>query len=243
MNKLLLIGDSNIYRNVSPERLATKIGCQVTLLQATRATSLEIGLREISKTTYDVVVVSALANILSDAGLGTTPDRLESILEETTVAYVRSIYEKAGTVKDLLLLSPLPRNNPLWFNNHLAGIRSVLLRETNSLANVTVLPEFPLSEVSLLPDDVHLTNDSGSRYYEYLSSCLLDIQVKPTTSQPVVIGQLESMLHSSTQPTNSDILDVLTRTVVPQLQEISGVREKVNILLLITQTQPATILP
>lgn len=230
MSRILLIGDSNVYRNVNSEVLATKTSRPVTLIQATRSTSLDIGLREVTKNQFDVVLILALANILSDAGVNVANEKLPSTLEQATIGCIKTIGEKASKAKDVLLLPPFARTSPKWYMDHLLLVKSVLLREVEKHANMTVLPDFPMTLEDLLGDEVHLSPSAGTRLFDHITACILDVQgvsTSSTTGQPI-INQLESMLRTSSQPTNSDILDVLTKTVVPQLQEISGVRDKAS---------------
>lgn len=68
MFRITLLGDSNLYRFVTADRLSRNINHPVCLINTARRTTLELGLQEVAKDDSSLVVLSALANLIHDAG-------------------------------------------------------------------------------------------------------------------------------------------------------------------------------
>lgn len=230
MDRLVIIGDSNVYRNVTAERLKRRIGRDVVIVRATKAQSLELGLKEVSKMSCSTLIVSALPNLISDSAAQVSPADLPAVVAETTTRYLSGIAEYTKNVRRVLLVPPLIRTTPAWFVDHLKSINTLLQAHVRTYKNMQLLPEFKVQVTDLLSDGVHLHAESGSRYFDYFVNCCLDLlEIADTDELEMDISQPDSgALTSSALPTTQDIMNLLNTTVVPRLDEISGLRNKIT---------------
>lgn len=232
MSKILLIGDSNVYRNVTPDRLASKVGQVVSLIQATRQVSLDIGLKEATKHYYETVIISAVANLICDASVGVSPEELASTIDQTISSYVSGIAVKTSKVPNVLLLCPLLRSSPPWFAGYRDRYRQNMTELIKPYSNMTLLPDFPVNmDVDLVTDGVHLTPEAGARFFDFLVECLLDVRCVTTTSGEPATNEaqkLAAMIRGESSSSSGDVLDFLRSTIVPKLDDISGMKTKIG---------------
>lgn len=217
MNRISIIGDSNVYRNINPQRISKRLGKTVSITQATKRASLEIALKETGQE-VDTLLVSALPNIICDA-FTVAPSEPNLIIEIETYL---NLLATNSTVSRILLVPPFFRSIPPWFGEQLP----LMLRQLSALSKqnekFTVLPEFKVSGVDLIQDGVHLSKESGNRFYEYLASTLLDL--------------LQSTESPSDSVTSADVMALIKSSVLPKLDILPTVQTKVsraNLLLLL----------
>lgn len=231
MQRLVLIGDSNIVRNVTPDRLAKRISAHVTLFKATKSQTFEAGLLEANKNGGDVLIVSALANILCDASAEVTLTELPRVITEVTTTYVSLVSKNSTAFKIVLLIPPLSRTTPAWFSDGLKNVNPLLSALSKSMPNLRLLPEFKVQVTDLLSDGVHLHQEAGQRFFEYISSCYLDTVQSLVVNDPVASAPIgNSMVTGASSPTIEDIWKLLQTSVVPQLSGLSTIEKKIEVV-------------
>lgn len=208
MSKLILLGDSNLYRNVDSSRLTKKLNRPSLILHATRQQTLEAGIGSITAE-CEILVVSALANILCDEFGQQSPDNQQLI--DSVSRYV-NLVSKAPSVSTLLV-PPFYRHEPRWFGEFVPRLRLLLIETSAKHKHLTVLPAFKVSQIDLLKDGVHLGSDTGVKFLEYLASCIQDVM---TPSEPAAATP-----DQGPQPpdTISDVMKLIRSEVLPALKD------------------------
>lgn len=218
MNRLTIIGDSNIYRNVSAQRLAERVGKSVTIHKAARRQTFDLGLERLEKDD-DVVMVSALSNLLCDT-FGTKQPTEEQLSDEVK----RHIEQLATSTypKLILIVPPFYRRTPTWFTEIIQTTLRQLSIAIKKDSRFTILPEFKVKDSDLLDDGVHLDSTSGQLFYEYIVSCTLDVfplASKSTATTPPT---------PSADATSAEVLNLLKTSVLPKLDELTNTQSKVT---------------
>lgn len=223
MQRIAIIGDSNVYRNTTSERLSNSLKFPVTLIKSTQMMTLEIGVREAA--THDLVLVSALGNIISDAGRGVEVDKIPDCITATVKSYVKALVGPLSKTK-ILLLQPTFRADPHWFGTHLPLLKSTLCIETSQYSNITMLPDFSITGVDLLSDGVHYLPEKGVCFVMHLISCLQDVvnMSVPSSLQPSTSSMIFAPSKSSTI---EDVMILLHTSVLPRLDDLSGLKNQV----------------
>lgn len=216
MSRLTLIGDSNVYRNVTVQKLAQRLGRPVTLHKATRKQTFELSLSRLSESD-DVVIVSALSNLLCDAFLSKEPTDQE--LEQEVTSHLRAL-SSVPFPRHILLIPPFFRDTPDWFGGKLPLTLRKLTAAKDIDKRILVLPEFKVSGNDLIDDGVHLEPQSGIRFYDYLVNCAMDIFDQPSTSS-------STPTQAPVPEAGSDVIAFLKDNVLPKLDILPGVQSKV----------------
>lgn len=231
MEKICILGDSNIYRNMNVEKIRRRLNSSCSILEAARLHTFELHLSQLQKSPCEILLVSALSNIVQDAGTGMDPigEEFSKKLVDSVKNYVISITHHLPSAVRVLFVPPLYRSSPIWFQDYFSLINSTLETEARSKSTYTLLPSFRVDSSDLLPDGVHLTVNAGVRFYEYVVSCILD--VLPAT---VSLTQTGTSAVSAGDPdehaTSGDVMRFLKQSVVPRFAEISGLSDRVTIL-------------
>lgn len=232
MSRILLIGDSNVYRNVTVDRFSSKVNnSSITIINATKQQTFDLGLKEFYKGEHDVLLVSALANLLSDSANTVSPVDIKSTVSATTLSYLKSIQGSTRSDQRVLLVPLFLRSSPTWFKDHIQSVNSQLSELTQIIPNICLLPEFKVKVTDLLSDGVHLQPEAGMRFFDYLVSCCLDVQTfedNISRSQPTDSGRIiNHLFDKNKEPTIADVLDVLTTSVIPRLDENTSTKSKI----------------
>lgn len=217
MSKLILVGDSNLYRNIDAARLSKKLNRPSLILHATRQQTLEVGINSVTSD-CEVLVVSALANLLCDEYGQQSPDNQQLISSVTK--YVDQV-SKAPSVSTLLV-PPFYRHEPKWFGEFVPRLRLLLVESAANYKHVTVLPTFKVCALDLLKDGVHLGSDSGKRFFDYVASCILDIPSPDAQTDP----------PAAAPETISDVMKLIRNEVLPALKDGTVANTKVNLILI-----------
>lgn len=221
MSRLLIIGDSNIYRNVNPSVLAKKVNRPASVLHATRQQTLEVAVKSVTAE-CELLFVSALSNILCDEYGQEVPD--DRKLSTSIQSYVDLIATAPSA--STLLLAPFLRSEPTWFASRVPKMRTLLVKHASKHKHVTVLPEFKVIQLDLLKDGVHLGADSGSKLLAFVASCILDLQnMEPQQSEQPVSEEQEG------PETISDVMKLLRKEVLPLLGDVPANKTKVTVLM------------
>lgn len=220
MSRLLIIGDSNIYRNMTASVLSKKLNRPSNILHATRQQTLEVAVQSVTPE-CEVLIVSALANLLCDEFGQQAPD--EAQLSSSVTKYV-DLISTAPAVRTLLL-PPFFRLEPTWFGPNLPKMRLFMAKSSLRYKHVTVMPEFNVSQLDLLKDGVHLGSDTGAKLLSYIVSCVLDLQEVPTT---VATANPAHTDDQSAPESISDVMKLLRKEVLPLLSDVPSNKKKVN---------------
>lgn len=209
MVHVTLIGDSNVYRNITAKAFSTKIGHPVTILQATRLQSLEISMKEVKNDT-DFLVVSALSNLLCESFGANKPT--DHQLKTEIEAYLNLL--STAQSRRILLVPPFLRTSPAWFGELLGEMLRNLTAMTKDNPVMLLLPEFVVKTDQLISDGVHLSPATGALFLDYLANCTIDASKATTASPP--------QLSDSTE-----IISILKGSVLPKLDELTTTQKKV----------------
>lgn len=235
MSKLFVLGDSNVYHNILAERLSSKVGMPVTLLNTTCLHTLELGLKEASGSGCDLLLVSCLENIIHDSSIGKAEELLKDCILSTIADYVKLISLGSSVFSKILVMSPILRKDPKWFPDYLSMIREALSIHVEMYPCIHLLPNFHVIDDDLEPGYVHLNTSAGAHYFEHISSCISDVISLDSTE--VFHSPLDTVRAVSRvsidldhEPSNSDLLAYLKSNIVSCLNDHSGIKDKVTSL-------------
>lgn len=228
MNRIMILGDSNIYRNVTADGFSTRISTPTTILNTARLATLETRLKELSEDDHSIVVISSLDNILSDYGRGIETDDLEDVIGKAVNDYVDLVSKSTELKERVLLCPPLYRSDPVWFADLLLYAKERLSLCCTFIPNRTVIPEFRVSGIDLEKDGVHLIPEVGLKYIEHLASCLKDILCVSQSSKMAHGSTSHPIFSTGSEPTNADIMSCLQNVVMPRLNELAGIKSHVE---------------
>lgn len=214
MHRVLFIGDSNLYRNATEDVLKARIGRDVTVLKATKQLTFSVCLNDVSRMEGEVVLVSALPNLVCDAASESNLSDLATVVTESTSRYVSDIAKQTTKFKTVLMVPPLFRTTPAWFQDQLRTMTAILTALIQTYPNMQMLPEFKVQVTDLLSDGVHLHSEAGTRFVDYLVNCVKD-----------VIGAATPAL---TEPTIADVMKLLNETLVPRTAAINPLQSRVD---------------
>lgn len=217
MGRLIFLGVSNVYRNVTPDRLAKRVGHSVSLINATKRQTFEIGIKEVAKHPGETLIVSCLANLLCDEAAIVSPIDLVPKLQSTLDQCVGLLMKSLQNSGRILLVPLFIRTTPSWFPDHIQMLNTRLETLVKSDPKFVLLPEFKIKVSDLLSDGVHLSPDVGVKFNDYVVSCYLDLlppALEISHSQPSGSGDstshvLPAIFTSSAEPTISDVMDLL----------------------------------
>lgn len=217
MSRLILVGDSNLYRNITVTKLSKKINQPSLILHATRQQTLEVSLASVTPE-CEILLVSSLSNILCDEFGQQPPDDQKLIASVTKHLDLVASAPSAST----LIVPPFYRHEPKWFGELIPKLRLLLLDASSVHKHVTILPTFQVNQLDLLKDGVHLGSDTGIKFFDYIASCLLDVT---SLSGPAD--------RSSERPANPETIEDVTKLirteVLPLLADSSLTKQKVTL--------------
>lgn len=253
MNHVLVIGDSNVYRNCTMDRLSRRLNCSVKLMEAPRLHSLEVALKEVKRVSYNFVLISCLPNLLCDFVNDIDPStkNFDQKLKECITDYVHLIQSNCDSKQSVLYVPALYLSLPVWFPEFFVFINRVLKDHVTVYPCSKVLPLFRVDDLSLMPDGEHLDLTTGAKFFDYLVSCLLDmVPILPeassvsfsapsatvtTATASVSSLSVTSISASASTPlpsddtaTTADVMRFLRGSVAPKLDELTGVTTRVD---------------
>lgn len=115
MLRATMLVDSNVYRHTTADRMSSKSGCPLTMINVTKMATLEIGLETARKDESGLVLLSVFSNLISDAGKLVKEAELESCVTNTIRDLVVLLTSKLVSKKRVLVLVPFYRDEPKWF--------------------------------------------------------------------------------------------------------------------------------
>lgn len=222
MSRLILLGDSNIYRNITADRISKRVNMSTSIIQATRQQSFELGLKSVGEP-CEILIVSTLPNLACDA-FGMSAPKEEEV---KTLIHNYATQISGIKVKTIALVPPLFRIVPKWYGEVYQFMLRQMKMEVEAHENLQLLPEFTVSGVNLLADGVHLNVSMGQKFYDYLVNCILDLQKPPSTQE------------ATAKPTETvaEILSILKEQVLPELKENTTTKAKLGALETVVHTR------
>lgn len=229
MSRLVVVGDSNLYRNATAKSLSLKINRPVTLCQATKLQTLQICMKELAKKPCDTLLVSAISNILCDEVDSSTPEKLSSTAKKAVSTFMNAILGESTSIKQILIVPPIYRSVPKWFVETRSIVLKQLEHECTTSKKALMLPEFIANETDLLPDGVHLHPDAGARFLSYLQNCLLDAQGDSDEFYDApALDEYGVGETPDKEPTNRDIMNLIKDNIIPKVNEIPSISKRID---------------
>ena len=118
-----------------------------------------------------IIVTSVLSNFICDAGL-TSPDRLLDAANAELHDHVQALHKhsQAHPHVKIVVVPPLARTNPDWFNPYLACLTANLYGEISKIGNrkIRYLSPFISPPHYFEADGIHLNHDSGSLFIQFV---------------------------------------------------------------------------
>lgn len=218
MSRLIIIGDSNIYRNITAINLTKRVNRPSNILHATRLSTLEVAIKAVTPE-CELLVVSALSNILCDEYGQVAPS------EEQLTAFMDKHVDFVSSAPSVstLILPPFHRQEPTWFGPLVPKLRLLLVKSALRHKHVTILPEFKVMQLDLIKDGVHLGSDTGARLFNFLVSCILDLQ-NPEQSTS---SQARTTSNEAAPESISDVMQLIRNEVLPLLGDVPTNKDKV----------------
>ena len=131
-----------------------------------------------------ILVTSVLSNFLSEACTAADPSRLVEVANSELSAHVLSLaaYLRSHPQTRAIVVPPLPRMVPDWFNSYLPCFTSFLIGEVTKYGGpqLQTLAPFVALPTSYESDGVHLSASAGECFIKYVLNGV--DQVYPTTS-------------------------------------------------------------
>lgn len=166
-----------------------------------------------------VLVTSVLSNFICDACALTDQNHLVDAANAELRRHVASLHHFLGRHSEVnvVIVPPLPRIIPDWFNSYLPCFTTFLIGEVSRCQNprLQVLAPFVALHNSFESDGVHLNSASGLSFIQYLLNGLDQILPAPgatsqlllpsttsVSSSPAIIGSATSAPHTSSSQTN-----------------------------------------
>lgn len=210
MARICLVGDSNVHRHISPDRLSESIGANVTFYPCTRELVFDTLSDGIRRETYQLLVVSVLSNFISNLDE-------KGFEAELTLLYERFTAKAMSLAPKVLIVPPMLRYNLPWYKEQYPAMLLGLTESCKPFRHVQVLPEFRVVEGDLESDLLHLTPVAGARLYAYFDSILKDLDSNGLLSAPAMKPEA-----------SEEVLSLLKDKVLPVLPSISRNEEKVR---------------
>lgn len=218
MSRLILVGDSNLYRNITVSKLSKKINQSPLILHATRQQTLEVSLASVTPE-CEILLVSSLANILCDE-FGQDPPSDKSLIASVT-KFVDLVSSAPSAIT--LVAPPIFRSVPKWFGEYTPKLRLALVDAAAKYKHVTILPSFTVCQIDLLQDGVHLGTDTGAKFLDYVASCIQDVSSIQSHSE-------KEKTPPPITETIEDVTKLIRTEVLPLLADSSKTTQKVSML-------------
>ena len=175
MEKLLIIGDSNVHRTFKDDQTATKaLKINTTLSKPSSTTSVGDILDTVNNT-ITAVLITSLLNQCSDA-VGRKNDldpEDKEIIEDTIRSEANAIKAFARKYNGKIItivIPPFLRTRPVWFPTMIEEISDIYAR--NLGGDVKIPPDFQIDAEHLVGDGVHLGTEAQSVFRQYISTTL-----------------------------------------------------------------------
>ena len=118
-----------------------------------------------------IIVTSVLSNFICDAGLA-YPDRLLDVANAELHDHVQALHKHslAHPFVKIVVVPPLARTDPDWFNPYLACLTANLFSEISKVGNgqLRYLSPFIAPSHYFEADGVHLNHDSGKLFIQFV---------------------------------------------------------------------------
>jgi len=166
-----------------------------------------------------IIVTSVLGNFICDAGLTATPQDLIAVTKFELTEHVQTLhsYISERPLSRAVIVPPLPRQVPSWYNVHLPGLLVHLYSELARIGSpqIRLLTPFVAPVEYFESDGVHLNRDAGTQFVQFIiqgvdqvlpvidcSSQSVPPSLQPSVSQPSfqAIQGNASVPSSSLQP-------------------------------------------
>lgn len=217
MSRLIIAGDSNVYRNLSASRAAEKTSCRTAIHKITRKQTFELLIKEL-RPEPGTMLVSVISNIICDL-LGPNPPTDDS-LNAAVVRFVDLMIPIQKLPLRVLIVPPIPRKVPSWFNERIPKMTTFLEQSLQGISSFCLAPPFAPDALVLLDDGVHLDEYTGARFAEYLISLIQDFNQIAETAAP-------QPKPSDKEATSSDVMALIKESVLPRLDTLPLVQTKV----------------
>jgi len=122
-------------------------------------------------TSASLIVTSVLSNFICDAG-ALSPDRLLDAANSVISDHVSLLHRFSQTSPStrIVVVPPLSRSNPDWFNPYLPCLITFLISEIIKTGNTQIryLSPFVAPATFFLSDGVHLNQDAGFHFIQFI---------------------------------------------------------------------------
>ena len=121
-----------------------------------------------------IIVTSVLSNFLCKACTASDPAHLVEVANAELSSHVALLVAHLRTNPQtrVVVVPPLPRLDPTWFNSYLPCFTSFLIGEVGKYTGMQIrtLAPFVALPTSFESDGVHLTSEVGESFIEYVLS-------------------------------------------------------------------------
>ncbi len=160
----------------------------------------------------DVIVASVLSNFICDS-VAQAPDQLLTASNNELASFLQTLsrFSQVNPTTKIVVVPPLPRGDPQWFNAYLPCFTTFLIGEISRIAcgQIRYLSPFVAPESFFDVDRIHLTQDAGFQFIQYIISGVDQVfplsNASDVQSAPFVPPRLTSSGFSLplTQPSTS----------------------------------------
>lgn len=170
-----------------------------------------------------LLVTSVLSNFLSDAGRESDQSDRLTALNQVVIDHVKALssYAQANALTRIVVVPPLPRTDPDWFNAYLPCLTSLLLSETLRLSSsqIVCLAPFIAPGSYFESDGVHLNAAAGVEFIKYIISGV--DQAFPVIDCVQMAPPVPGSSSSSSLPSISDL-----KSLTSAVRELTDVTQQ-----------------
>lgn len=185
--------------------LVSRLGRTYEVIPCTQKTVIDSTLP--SLTSASLIVTSVLANFICDAGV-LNPDRLLDAANSVISKHISLLHRFSQTSPStrIVVVPPLSRSNPDWFNPYLPCLLTFLISEIIKTGNAQIryLSPFVAPANFFLSDGVHLNQDAGYHFIKFIIDGVDQVfpEVSPPSLQSTSMAPppITSLQPSSTHP-------------------------------------------
>ena len=154
----------------SQHNAVSRYGRSYQVISCTKRAVFDSSLPSLSG--VSILVTSVLSNFLQDACEAVDSSRLMEAANSEISLHVASLvtYLKSHPRTRAVIVPPLPRLSPMWFNAYLPCFTTYLVSEVskNSQGQIQVLAPFVALPSSFESDGVHLNSEAGVCFIQYV---------------------------------------------------------------------------
>jgi len=163
-----------------------------------------------------------LANFVCDAVAASSPQQLITAANAELTEHVQLLhaFAQARPLTRVVIVPPLPRSTPAWYNVHLPGFLVHLYNEVNGLGStqVRILSPFAAPPEYFESDGVHLKKDAGVQFISFIIQGVDQVlPVLDCSSQATIPSTSRTLMQSgasqAVQSLNSDMYSRLSGPV------------------------------